>query len=414
MDPFDHNQIVYDSPMDLSMNLDIIPYHSPLIATFNPGRLRIIPRNPRLPIQIINTSTSTSTSTRSPNQYIPWEQRQRIHPKSGHIRLLAPPPGELDIYSLWLKDMTLTDWITVTESNERAKTVFHTNQRKRWLARIVLQRWTQRVWRKRTQCNVDMIDMEAFPDSEAIFLTDTKHHQIFRFHRRDIFKNLLANICMSDEMLPSPRPPTNPWTNSKLTLAQTIGICQQLMADYSRRAICPPVLFAAFWAARFSLKRFQGENSPLLSQHAIMSYFKDLTNENSDTVYDTITTLLTNANLHYSSLSIRKWLKQTAQTPLHKEWLLMARDYTLYINLHVQIRPSWYSQDRIYSDVRRLYDRTILPAPISSYTPTLNPIIYGGPTMLSLLGLTYTPDLSGSLIQHDAALQLIQDALFRL
>jgi hypothetical protein len=303
------------------------------------------------------------------------------------------------------------------------RNVFDTNQRKRWLARVVQLKWTQRVWRKKTQCNVDMIDMAPIADADAILMTDTTHRQIFRFHRRDVFTNLLSNICLSDEMLPTPREPTNPWNNSKLTLAQTIGLCTQLVQDFAKRGKCPPVLFAAFWASRFSLKRFQDENSALLSQHAIAAYFKDLHADNIHTVEDTIINLLTSATLDYSPTAIRRWLHQTPHTQLHRDWLAMARDYTLYVNLHVQARAHWYTTERIYVDVGRLYNRMVLPSPISNRVRALraatttylsnaqNPAFLG----LSVLFPQSLLDISGdnNTMAADAAIQLIQNALFR-
>ena len=366
---------------------------------------------------------------------IPWEERITTPPDSRCIRLLDPPVTEYPLLSfLWMKDMTLTNWIRKIEqcetdcsSNpmsselrpadyvERMRTIFATNQRKRWLARLVLARWTQRVWMKRTQCNVDMIDMAEVPDSDAIFLTDTKHHTIFRFHSRDVFKNLLTNICMSDEMLPTPRYPTNPWTNSKLTIAQTMGLCQQLVASYGRKGRCPPVLFAAFCAARFSLRRFQEENSGLLAQHAVMSYFKDLHEHNHDLVFDTIANLLSAAGLDYSPTAIRRWLRRTPQTPLHHEWLTMARDYTLYINLHVQIRNNWITESRIYVDVRDLYSRTVLPDPASQRLQIIRntSLLDVPPTIYGILGLPLLlqPPAEGTILTEDGALQLIQHVL---
>jgi len=239
------------------------------------------------------------------------------------------------------------------------------SQRSRWLARVVIQRWTQSVWRKRTQCNVDMIDMQAIPNTEAIFLTDTVRRVIYRFHSRDVFSNLIANIGMSEEMLPNPRYPTNPWTNEPLRPAQTISICEQLVRIYAKKGKCPPVLFAAFCEARFNIQTFRDKNSSLLAQHAISNYFKDLHQHNYAMVTDTIIVLLTHAELEYSIISIRKWLRQARQTPLHTEWLHMVRDYTLYINLRIPIRASWISQESIYRDVRELYSRTILPSATS-------------------------------------------------
>jgi hypothetical protein len=373
----------------------------------------------------------------------PWEERIKTTPTPGHIRLLSSGNGlEFVFQKYWYSDMTLTQWISGIAQlrqdvcdNPVARmiypvgvadtllTIFTDNQRKRWLARKVLQKWNHILWMKRTQCNIDMIDMQPIADKDALFMTDTHQKQIFRFHRRDVYNNLLANICMSDEMLPYPRIPTNPWTNSPLTLAQIISICSQLIADYAKRDRCPPVLFAAFCAARFNLQRFATENSSLLSQHAIVSYFKDLTSENMEAVYETITQLLSDAQLEHSPTAIRRWLRQTPQTPLHKEWLQMVNDYTLYMNLHVQVRQSWVNLAAIFRDVRGLYQRTTRSLPVSNRIRVIQNLPTGlvaptpnvpAPTFSSLLnmsmslveGTTETMDL-------DSALMLIQQSLFR-
>jgi len=399
--------------------------------TFHPGILQSERRRPHRRRQISIADRRTSA----------WADRCNQPPTPGYIRLFDPPPpaARFDISFLWSRDFTLEEWVKKIEQCERdvsdnpiaaalrppnycadVRAIFAAAQRKRWLAYVVVRAWTQFVWRKRTQCNIDMIDMVPIPDGEAIFLTDTTHRHIFRFHRRDVFSNLLSNICMSDEMLPAPRIPTNPWTNSPLTFGQIVGICHQLVADYGRRGKCPPVLFAAFWAARFNLRRFQKENSAVLAQHAIASYFKDLHEENMLTVFDTITILLTSAQLDFSYMAIRRWLRQIPQTPLHREWLRMAQDYTLYINLHVQPRMHWISEDIIYSDVRRLYSRTILPESVPARVRVINGLTQ--PTTESMyvgvLGLPITAessmhflfDISGA---DTTALQLIQNALFR-
>ena len=363
---------------------------------------------------------------------LPWAERKLLLPKAA-IRLFDDPQSTLP--SLWDTDYTFAEWHKMMEQNSRTaderafiQQLFATNQRKRWLARVVQLKWTQRVWRKRTQCNVDMLEMSPIADADALFMTDTTHRQIFRFHRRDVFTNMVSNICMSDEMLPTPRAPTNPWNNLPLTLAQTMGLCTQLVFDFAKRGKCPPVLFSAFWAARFNLKRFQSENSALLSQHAIQAYFKDLDPRNMNVVEDTIMNLLSSAVLDYSVTAVRRWLRQTPRTPLHKEWLEMARDYTLYMNLHVQARPHWHSEDRIYADVVRLYNRTQLPDPLSTRIRSLRTAVALQETPITastassaaaLLGLsllmpTSLLDISGSnAMSADSAIQLIQNAMFR-
>ena len=372
----------------------------------------------------------------------PWSERKNTPPEPHFIRLFDDPhPNHYGLQSLWFTDYTFTEWHTMIDKRiqdlsnnpminafdvsgqiDFMKNVFATNQRKRWLARVVQLKWTQRVWLKKTQCNVDMIDMAPIPDADAIFMTDTKHRQIFRFHRRDIFTNLLSNICLSDEMLPTPREPTNPWNNSPLTMAQTMGLCTQLVQDFAKRGKCPPVLFSAFWAARFNLKRFQDENSALLSQHAIASYFKDLHTDNIGVVEETIMNLLTAASLDYSPTAIRRWLHQTPHTQLHRDWLAMARDYTLYVNLHVQARAHWYTTERIYVDVARLYNRMVLPNPMSNRVRSLRAATttYNHSHNSAILGLSllFPPsllDISGnnSVMSADTAIQLIQNALFR-
>jgi hypothetical protein len=367
-----------------------------------------------------------------------WEERSQHPPDRGMIRLLDAPPVDapLHVHTLWGTDRTLSHWhgITTTpttlfedniygpEYRATIRTIFEANQRRRWLARWVLQRWRTRIWSKKPACNVDLIDMEPVSDADAIVMTDTTNRTVFRFHRRDVFQTLLSNICMSDEMLPCPRPPTNPYTNAELTLAQIIAICQQLVADYARRGRCPPVLFSAFWAARFNLRRFQQENASMLSQHAVASYFKDITDDNFATVLDTLTSMLVEAGCNFSLTAIRRWLRMTPATPIHHEWLAAVRDYTMYINLHVQIRPEWYNQSYIMADIRSLFARTHLPDPTSQRVRSLRAVALPPPLtipaqqpILGLLGLPLLPfqDVSGGM-GYDLALQLIQQALFRM
>ena len=117
------------------------------------------------------------------------------------------------------------------------------------------------------------------------------------------------------------------------------------------------MLFSAFWAAQFDVRRFATENASLLGQHAIVSYFKDINDHNRETVADTINTLLGESGVSFSPVNVRRWLRASPLTPAHREWLALARDYTLYMNLHVQIRPHWHSEDAVYRDVRRLNQR---------------------------------------------------------
>ncbi len=320
-----------------------------------------------------------------------WEDRQSTPPPRGAIRLLDPPsdPSSNFITHYWARDRTLAEWhetltnleqehtatlpdgsggttrVTTTTSTvlgpshcNAVRKIFYDNQRKRWLARKALNLWRYRVWAKRPQCGVDLIELGPVSDRDVVFVTDTAHKTVYKFHRRDIYNCLLSNICMSDEMLPCPRAPTNPWTNAPLTLGQTISVCQQLVTDYAKRGRCPPVLFAAFCAAGYNLNKFLSTNSSLLSQYAITSYFKDIHDHNRPVVVDTVLQLLNTAGVSYSLPAVRRWFRQTPITPLHREWLAFARDYTLYINLHVQTRDNWYTEEYIYRDVRRLYSRT--------------------------------------------------------
>lgn len=241
--------------------------------------------------------------------------------------------------------------------------LFYANQRARWMALKAFNKWRWNVWRKRPQCGVDLIMNEAVESKDAIYLTDTRNKAVYCFHRRDLFTNLMTKITAAEEMLPTPRPPTNPWTNQALTLGQTIAVCQALLQHSVTRGRCPPTLFAAFCAAGYSLPRFESENSSLLAQYAITAYFKDLHEHNRETVMDTMLELLRDAGQRYSAVAVRRWLRVTPVTPLHREWLALVRDYTLHMNLHIQSRHHWYHDVAIYGDVRELYRRTPLEDP---------------------------------------------------
>ncbi len=299
----------------------------------------------------------------APPSIVPWAERCLTLPTQGTIRLLTSPPPTDDtaataaIRALWDTDQTYTQWMARAEGDPAVTAIFEENQRRRWLARTVWHRLTQRIWRRRTQCNVDMIDMVEVSDADAILVTDAAHRTVYRFHRRDLFNTLLSNICMSEEMLPNPRAPRNPWTNAPFTYGQIVGVCQSLLQDYARHGRCPPVLFSAFWAAQFDVRRFAAENASLLGQHAITAYFKDINDHNRDTVADTIIQLLTEAGIACTPVGVRRWLRASPLTAGHREWLRLASDYTLYMNLHVQVRAHWHSDEMIQRDVRRLHQR---------------------------------------------------------
>ena len=333
--------------------------------------------NRRQRTQAIRTADISSNVRSEPLIFLCNDERRKLPPASGKIRILeSSNKYPKSIASFWNRDMTLTEWIgefTAIKKQYEENTIssvlypsnylevlhdmFITNQRKRFLVRKMYRKWSQRVWMKRTQCNITLIDMEPIAEKDAIYLTSTKHHQIFRFHRNDVFTNFLTNIGSCDEMLPTPRTPTNPWTNEPLTFQQTLSICHQMISWYAGKGKCPPLIFSAFCASRYNIRTFRYKHSSLLAHHAIQTYFAEITSDNHDVILDTIAQLLTAAGCIHSYVCLSRWLK-AANTPLHKEWLSVVCDYTLYMNLHIQVRPYWYSQSYILFDVRRLYDRS--------------------------------------------------------
>ncbi len=392
---------------------------SPVVWRFSPGRspARIRARTGhRPPRRTPSTPISTPSPSSSPSTPEPflWADRIKHAPAAGYIRPLSDPDTEPNtmLRLWWSRDRTLTQWAeeingitTARETSGLVRAAYPADheescwsllnriQRERWLARKVINRMRHRVWMKQVQCNVDLIDMEPVGDRDAIHLTDVANKTVFRFHRRDVFNNLMSNISTAYEMLPTPRAPTNPYTNAALTLGQTIAICQALLQDYARRGRCPPVLFAAFCAAGYDVDKFAKNASSLLAQYAIQGYFKDITPHNSEAIVETIMQLLTEAGIIYAPISIRRWFRQSPPTPLHREWLDMARDYTLYMNLHIQARPTWYSEAYIHEDVRRLYNRTQLPDSVSTRVRNIRSLFNeaAGPGYLSSAPIPVTP-----------------------
>lgn len=351
-------------------------------------------------------TADTQNVPREPLVFLCNDERRKLPPAPGKIRIIEPSNNyPQSIASFWNRDMTLTEWVaefTTIKKQYTEKTIssvlypsnylevlhdmFIANQRKRFLVRKIYRKWSQRVWMKRTQCNITLIDMEPVAEKDAIYLTDTKHHQIFRFHRSDVFTNFLTNIGLCDEMLPTPRVPTNPWTNEPLTFQQTLSICHQMISWYAAKGKCPPLLFSAFCASKYNVRIFRYKHSSLLAHHAIQSYFAEITSDNHEVILDTISQLLTAAGCVHSHICLSRWL-QTAKTPLHKEWLSLVCDYTLYMNLQIQVRPYWYSQSYILFDVRRMYERShsfrdiIRPRTIAQ-SPSTN-ILTAAPTVTS-------------------------------
>ena len=353
----------------------------------------------------VDLSGAATPQQQQPLQQLPilWSERCSLSPAAGTIRLLVEPAENAP----WAgRDFSLSQWITLVSANTEAAPIFYKNQEIRWRAKAAMNRWRHTLWMRKTQCNVDMIDMAPIPAADAVFVTDVANRQVFRFHRRDVFNSLLSNICMSDDMMPYPRPPTNPWTNQVLTLTQTISICQQLVSHYGRQGRCPPVLFAAFCASRYDVQRFQNENSSLLAQHAIVSYFKDLTDENGPVVEETMINLLNEAGLDFSPTAIRRWLQARPMTPLHREWVTFVQDYTLFMNLHVQVRPNWRNRSSIRHDVAELYSRTTIPAPTRTRVLQLQP-------SSNLLNQIRNVLNNNHINENEYAIQLLRNALFR-
>lgn len=214
---------------------------------------------------------------------------------------------------------------------------------------------------------------------------------------------MISKISTADEMLPNPRPPTNPWTNQSLRLGQLIAVSQFLLCDYAARGRCPPVLFAAFCAAGYDLKRFQSENSSFLSQYAITAYFKDIHDHNREAIVETALQLLADASVSHSPVAMRRFFRASPTTDDQRLWLALCRDYTLYINLHIQTRPHWYDEAAIHRDVRRTYASTRVDDPAgprirllrninNSAAPSFSAAVAAD--LVSLSSLMYQPAMS--------------------
>lgn len=383
-----------------------------------------------------------------------WTQHCKNPTAPGRIRILADPTTapNLFIRSWWFIDRTLTEWYNRIQEIRHAietkhisaafypksfadesEQLFYATQRQRWLVHKVVNRWRFRMWSRRPQCGVNLIDMEPVPDDQAVNLTDTQNRMVYRFHRKDLFDSLLSKLTLSDDMLPMPRPPANPWTNAHLTLAQTIGVCQMYIADCAARGRCPPPIFAAFVQSRYDTRRLYEFHSAMLSQHAIARFFADINDDNLDSIQETIIGLLNEASVDFTVHRLSHWLAERPLTPLHREWLALARDYTLYINLHIQARRYWYSQDEIQADVRVLFGRStpfhstfssrirmLRSDPVAANT-IVNPFLQP-PGILSILGGSppHPPmgspmlDPSGNPAEISDAMQLILSALLRM
>jgi hypothetical protein len=301
-----------------------------------------------------------------------WDQPRSYR---GWMDYLAAQTTDVSGETLVAADETAIAHVAETAVDEPTlSALFHANQRARWLAHKTLNHWRHRIWSKRPQCGVDLIMNEPVAPADAIHLTDTRNRTIYCFHYRDLFTNLLTKITAAEEMLPTPRQPTNPWTNQPLTFAQIITVCQALLRHYATRGRCPPTLFAAYCAAEYNLRRFETENMSLLAQYAIAAYFKDLHEHNQETVADTVIELLRDAGQRYSAVAVRRWLRQRPLTPIHREWLALVRDYTLHMNLHIQPRRTWHTEVQIYADVVSLYRRTPIENPAG---PRLR-LLHGG------------------------------------
>ena len=390
--------------IDVDIEVDLIPATGSFLAPLDSTPTTPAPAPAPAPATTgpvpANTPPTGPATSFSPTgtTFPPWHERSVSAPPRGTVRILGPPPPFAEdadfLTRLWDRDRSLTEWHREIEDLHRIQTMrlpnglgdvvdvsynmaeipppgrverlqelFHTVQRQRWLAIKYANLWLYRVWRKRSQCNVDLIDMSPVSEADAIYVADPPHRTVYKFHRNDMLRLFMSRLGMADEMLPTPRQPTNPWTNAALTLQQTISVCQQLVRGFGQRGRCPPLLLAAFCEAGYNVQRFIQRNSSMLAQNAIYDYFKNLHDHNRESVVETVAQLLGSAGVRYSHTTLRRFFREATNKASIREWLDLVRDYTLYMNLHVQTRANWYDESAIYRDARRLYERTPMVDP---------------------------------------------------
>jgi len=329
-------------------------------------------------------------------------------------------------------EKTTSYWLQECAKNPTADmlTPFYEKQRHRAAFRKLLLHWRLHNWKDRPAvCNIDMIEGTTLPEDspDAVIVFDMRRQLKYRFHYRDLFSSLMNNLTLADELLPTPREPTNPWTNEPFTYAQIVAVAKYICRHFGKAGRCPPVIFSAFAAAQYNIKAFSDDNSSLLAQIAIRNCFKEFSAANQEILLDSMAHMLAEANINFSIVNLRRWLRSNPSPTQVQPWLHMARDYYLYINLHIQSRPEWDSNSSIWRDVRELYRNTQFNATAASERvrqlrvivppntqPTPAPATQSIPSLVHLIlpGLPQ-PDISGN-IETIVALELIQQALFRL
>jgi hypothetical protein len=103
---------------------------------------------------------------------------------------------------------------------------------------------------------------------------------------------------------------------------------------------------------------FERIAAPTLGYYAICSHFKDVGPHNYDLIVVTIQSLLSQAGYFIMESVLGQWIRAEELTALQREWVALVRDYMIYKNLHIQVRPLWYGTTSILDDVRGLYARS--------------------------------------------------------
>lgn len=187
------------------------------------------------------------------------------------------------------------------------------NQRLRWAFKRLLTLWLGK--RLRPANTEDPVSLEA--PAEPIRITDWTARRYYLFEAKTLLRDIRTKLYLNDQLFPTPQPPKNPFTNSPLTLAQTIHVTNSL-----RRLGYTDWAIESYRVSGFNLATFKARFQYYLKIRALNTVFQRPTEDDCvDLLFDFIHEQYTAADMRMPRTDIWLWfMRNRPENPRVYAW----------------------------------------------------------------------------------------------
>ena len=217
--------------------------------------------------------------------------------------------------------------------------LLYKNQRLRWTIRKFLLRVRTRIMDKRIVGTEDLCTTEAIPTHHLVTVYDIKTRNKYQFHTNTIARMIVTSLCTSAWGIPSPKLPTNPYTNIPWTTAQCMSIVSQIIRNQAAFHRQTNALILGFKQSHYRIEGFFMRFRVTLRVTAATNLFKDTANADSRELYNEILDYMFEDIPASQSTPLKLLKSRTFPEAYMKLWDKLVIGYFLHRNHGMLIFP---------------------------------------------------------------------------